>query len=83
MLELISVVSLCQQDSQFVVNYCINAPWPLYETTREMLNYAKVRVRALFISISSTLQLLFHPSVQLERDTEQFQSFQKAKVKAL
>uniref|UniRef100_A0A8C3UXT2 Kinetochore associated 1 n=1 Tax=Catharus ustulatus TaxID=91951 RepID=A0A8C3UXT2_CATUS len=34
------------QDSQFVVNYCINAPWPLYETTREMLNYAKVRVRA-------------------------------------
>ncbi|NXO68468.1 KNTC1 protein, partial [Phainopepla nitens] len=32
------------QDNQFVVNYCINAPWPLYETTREMLNYAKVRV---------------------------------------
>ncbi|NWY38086.1 KNTC1 protein, partial [Sylvia atricapilla] len=32
------------QDSQFVVNYCINAPWPLYETTREMLNYAKARV---------------------------------------
>ncbi|NWR08659.1 KNTC1 protein, partial [Paradoxornis webbianus] len=32
------------QDSQFVVNYCINAPWPLYETTREMLNYAKGRI---------------------------------------
>ncbi|XP_039580220.1 kinetochore-associated protein 1 isoform X3 [Passer montanus] len=32
------------QDSQFVVNYCISAPWPLYETTREMLNYAKVRI---------------------------------------
>ncbi|NXB90984.1 KNTC1 protein, partial [Vidua chalybeata] len=32
------------QDNQFVVNYCINAPWPLYETTREMLNYAKVRI---------------------------------------
>ncbi|NXS10187.1 KNTC1 protein, partial [Neodrepanis coruscans] len=32
------------QDSQFVVNYCLNAPWPLYETTQEMLNYAKVRV---------------------------------------
>ncbi|NWZ64360.1 KNTC1 protein, partial [Acrocephalus arundinaceus] len=32
------------QDSHFVVNYCINAPWPLYETTREMLNYAKVRI---------------------------------------
>ncbi|NWV38838.1 KNTC1 protein, partial [Grantiella picta] len=32
------------QDDQFVVNYCLNAPWPLYETTREMLNYAKVRI---------------------------------------
>ncbi|NXV25489.1 KNTC1 protein, partial [Rissa tridactyla] len=32
------------QDSEFVVDYCINAPWPLYETTHEMLNYAKVRV---------------------------------------
>uniref|UniRef100_A0A669PB25 Kinetochore associated 1 n=1 Tax=Phasianus colchicus TaxID=9054 RepID=A0A669PB25_PHACC len=31
------------QDSQFVVDYCINAPWPLYETAQEMLNYAKVR----------------------------------------
>uniref|UniRef100_A0A8C3LFC5 Kinetochore associated 1 n=1 Tax=Chrysolophus pictus TaxID=9089 RepID=A0A8C3LFC5_CHRPC len=27
------------QDSQFVVDYCINAPWPLYETAQEMLNY--------------------------------------------
>ncbi|NWX33547.1 KNTC1 protein, partial [Notiomystis cincta] len=32
------------QDNHFVVNFCINAPWPLYETTREMLNYAKVRI---------------------------------------
>ncbi|XP_009072182.1 PREDICTED: LOW QUALITY PROTEIN: kinetochore-associated protein 1 [Acanthisitta chloris] len=32
------------QDSQFVAHYCINAPWPLYETTQEMLNYAKVRI---------------------------------------
>uniref|UniRef100_A0A669PTG3 Kinetochore associated 1 n=1 Tax=Phasianus colchicus TaxID=9054 RepID=A0A669PTG3_PHACC len=32
------------QDSQFVVDYCINAPWPLYETAQEMLNYAKVRI---------------------------------------
>ncbi|KFV05849.1 Kinetochore-associated protein 1, partial [Pterocles gutturalis] len=32
------------QDSQFVVDYCINAPWPLYETTQEMLQYAKVRI---------------------------------------
>ncbi|NWR30046.1 KNTC1 protein, partial [Tachuris rubrigastra] len=32
------------QDSQFVVNYCLNAPWPLYESTQEMLNYARVRI---------------------------------------
>ncbi|NXN24364.1 KNTC1 protein, partial [Nycticryphes semicollaris] len=32
------------QDSQFVVDYCLNAPWPLYETAHEMLNYAKVRI---------------------------------------
>ncbi|NXS27918.1 KNTC1 protein, partial [Pomatostomus ruficeps] len=32
------------QDNHFVVNYCLNAPWPLYETTREMLNFAKVRI---------------------------------------
>ncbi|KAM6403938.1 kinetochore-associated protein 1 [Rhynochetos jubatus] len=32
------------QDSQFVVDYCINAPWPLYETAQEMLSYAKVRI---------------------------------------
>ncbi|KAJ7396567.1 Kinetochore-associated protein 1 [Pitangus sulphuratus] len=32
------------QDRQFVVNYCINAPWPLYESAQEMLNYAKVRI---------------------------------------
>ncbi|NXU55081.1 KNTC1 protein, partial [Turnix velox] len=32
------------QDTEFVVDYCINAPWPLYETTHEMLNYAKVRI---------------------------------------
>ncbi|KYO39715.1 kinetochore-associated protein 1 [Alligator mississippiensis] len=31
------------QDNQFVVEYCINAPWPTYETTQEMLNYAKFR----------------------------------------
>lgn len=46
-----SVVSLCKQDSQFVVDYCINAPWPLYETAQEMLNYAKAKVRG-FISLN-------------------------------
>ncbi|EMP37117.1 Kinetochore-associated protein 1 [Chelonia mydas] len=32
------------QDNHFVVNYCINTPWLTYETTQEMLNYAKIRV---------------------------------------
>ncbi|KAH1180193.1 hypothetical protein KIL84_009029, partial [Mauremys mutica] len=32
------------QDNHFVVDYCINAPWPTYETTQEMLNYAKIRI---------------------------------------
>uniref|UniRef100_A0A8C8RMP3 Kinetochore associated 1 n=1 Tax=Pelusios castaneus TaxID=367368 RepID=A0A8C8RMP3_9SAUR len=35
------------QDNQFVVDYCINAPWPTYETTQEMLNYAKIRVLSI------------------------------------
>ncbi|NXF04139.1 KNTC1 protein, partial [Smithornis capensis] len=39
------------QDSQFVVNYCINAPWPLYEIAEEMLSYAKVRVRGFIAEI--------------------------------
>ncbi|XP_053328174.1 kinetochore-associated protein 1 [Spea bombifrons] len=32
------------KDDNFVVEYCINAPWPTYETTFDMLNYAKTRV---------------------------------------
>ncbi|NXG00600.1 KNTC1 protein, partial [Sakesphorus luctuosus] len=32
------------QDSQFVVNCCLNASWPLYETTQEMLSYARARI---------------------------------------
>ncbi|XP_037734530.1 kinetochore-associated protein 1 isoform X3 [Chelonia mydas] len=32
------------QDNHFVVNYCINTPWLTYETTQEMLNYAKIRI---------------------------------------
>ncbi|XP_064424237.1 kinetochore-associated protein 1 [Latimeria chalumnae] len=31
-------------DDQFVVPYCINTPWPTFETTLEMLNYAKARI---------------------------------------
>ncbi|XP_078277801.1 kinetochore-associated protein 1 isoform X2 [Rhinoraja longicauda] len=31
------------QDDQFVVKYCLDVPWPTFETTLEMLNYAKKR----------------------------------------
>jgi len=61
-LKLIQIISFLQQDSQFVVDYCINAPWPLYETAQEMLNYAKVRVRLFFC------QFVLHASVQLEME---------------
>uniref|UniRef100_A0A663MMH6 Kinetochore associated 1 n=1 Tax=Athene cunicularia TaxID=194338 RepID=A0A663MMH6_ATHCN len=46
------------QDSQFVVDYCINAPWPLYETTQEMLNYAKLRVRDIDLKSLVCIQVL-------------------------
>uniref|UniRef100_A0A803VQ75 Kinetochore associated 1 n=1 Tax=Ficedula albicollis TaxID=59894 RepID=A0A803VQ75_FICAL len=55
------------QDSQFVVNYCINAPWPLYETTREMLNYAKVRVRGLFVLRAQARLTTFYEAFGLEK----------------
>ncbi|XP_072351643.1 kinetochore-associated protein 1 [Scyliorhinus torazame] len=32
------------QDDQFVVKYCLDVPWPTFETTFEMLNYAKKRI---------------------------------------
>ncbi|XP_025018823.1 kinetochore-associated protein 1 [Python bivittatus] len=32
------------KDNQFVVEYCINTPWPTYETAQEMLNYARMRM---------------------------------------
>ncbi|XP_072000100.1 kinetochore-associated protein 1 [Engystomops pustulosus] len=33
------------KDDNFVVQYCVNAPWPTYETTFEMLNYSKTRIQ--------------------------------------
>ncbi|GAB1290171.1 Kinetochore-associated protein 1 [Apodemus speciosus] len=37
--------NLCKiQDDDFVVNYCLNAQWITYETTQEMLSYAKNRL---------------------------------------
>ncbi|XP_069816967.1 kinetochore-associated protein 1 [Dendropsophus ebraccatus] len=33
------------KDDNFVVQYCVNAPWPTYETTFEMLSYAKTRIQ--------------------------------------
>ncbi|KAF6081601.1 kinetochore associated 1 [Phyllostomus discolor] len=32
------------QDDEFVVSYCLEAQWITYETTQEMLNYAKTRL---------------------------------------
>ncbi|XP_055003444.1 kinetochore-associated protein 1 [Sorex araneus] len=32
------------QDDEFVMNYCLEAQWLTYETTQEMLNYAKNRL---------------------------------------
>ncbi|XP_054852382.1 kinetochore-associated protein 1 [Eublepharis macularius] len=32
------------KDNQFVVEYCINTPWPTYEMAQEMLSYAKNRI---------------------------------------
>ncbi|XP_007900402.2 kinetochore-associated protein 1 [Callorhinchus milii] len=32
------------QDDQFVVKYCMDVAWPTFETTLEMLNYAKNRI---------------------------------------
>uniref|UniRef100_A0A8D2LKT5 Kinetochore associated 1 n=1 Tax=Varanus komodoensis TaxID=61221 RepID=A0A8D2LKT5_VARKO len=31
------------KDNQFVLEYCINMPWPTYETAQEMLYYARSR----------------------------------------
>lgn len=37
--------NLCKiQDDDFVVNFCLKAQWITYETTQEMLSYAKARV---------------------------------------
>uniref|UniRef100_A0A8C5RYV2 Kinetochore associated 1 n=1 Tax=Laticauda laticaudata TaxID=8630 RepID=A0A8C5RYV2_LATLA len=32
------------KDNSFVVRYCIHTPWPTYETTQEMLNYARMTI---------------------------------------
>uniref|UniRef100_A0A8C0H4L5 Kinetochore associated 1 n=1 Tax=Chelonoidis abingdonii TaxID=106734 RepID=A0A8C0H4L5_CHEAB len=50
------------QDNHFVVDYCINAPWPTFETTQEMLNYAKIRILKrndkMIASLSDGVQVL-------------------------
>ncbi|XP_075033881.1 kinetochore-associated protein 1 [Mixophyes fleayi] len=33
------------KDDNFVVEYCVSAPWPTYETTFDMLNYSKTRIQ--------------------------------------
>uniref|UniRef100_A0A8C5UGF8 Kinetochore associated 1 n=1 Tax=Malurus cyaneus samueli TaxID=2593467 RepID=A0A8C5UGF8_9PASS len=55
------------QDNQFVVNYCLNAPWPLYETAREMLNYAKVRVSGFIVLRAQARLTTFYEAFGLEK----------------
>ncbi|XP_040203268.1 kinetochore-associated protein 1 [Rana temporaria] len=33
------------KDDNFVTEYCVNAPWPTYETAFDMLSYAKTRIQ--------------------------------------
>nr|DBA23163.1 TPA: hypothetical protein GDO54_014103 [Pyxicephalus adspersus] len=33
------------KDDNFVAEYCVNAPWPTYETAFDMLSYAKTRIQ--------------------------------------
>ncbi|KAH0625613.1 hypothetical protein JD844_015200 [Phrynosoma platyrhinos] len=32
------------KDKRFVAEYCVNAPWPTYETAQEMLDYTQSRI---------------------------------------
>lgn len=37
------------QDEQYVVDYCLKAPWPTFETTEKMLNHAASRYSSIQI----------------------------------
>lgn len=56
--------NLCKiQDDDFVVNFCLKAQWVTYETTQEMLSYAKTRLmkkedRALPASSDAFMEVL-------------------------
>ncbi|XP_074061606.1 kinetochore-associated protein 1 isoform X2 [Macrotis lagotis] len=50
--------TLCKiKDDQFVVDYCLKAQWPTFETTLEMLNYAKVRLLKKEDKMSTTFSI--------------------------
>ncbi|XP_069475728.1 kinetochore-associated protein 1 [Ambystoma mexicanum] len=51
------------KDDHFVVEYCINAPWPTYGTTQEMLNYAKARIQKKEDRVLATLSDEFPVSI--------------------
>ncbi|XP_028621907.1 kinetochore-associated protein 1 [Grammomys surdaster] len=51
------------QDDDFVVNFCLKAQWVTYETTQEMLSYAKTRLmkkedRTLHVCSDSFMEVL-------------------------
>uniref|UniRef100_A0A4W3HU79 Kinetochore associated 1 n=1 Tax=Callorhinchus milii TaxID=7868 RepID=A0A4W3HU79_CALMI len=49
------------QDDQFVVKYCMDVAWPTFETTLEMLNYAKNRVSLVSLVLRTQARLVtFH-----------------------
>uniref|UniRef100_A0AAY5JYA4 Kinetochore associated 1 n=1 Tax=Esox lucius TaxID=8010 RepID=A0AAY5JYA4_ESOLU len=47
-------------DDQYVVEYCLKAPWPTFDTAEKMLNHAASRCPS---QIQEALQLPFQPSV--------------------
>uniref|UniRef100_A0A670KE24 Kinetochore associated 1 n=1 Tax=Podarcis muralis TaxID=64176 RepID=A0A670KE24_PODMU len=56
------------KDNQFVTDYCINTPWPIYESAREMLNYARIGSSEEFVSLLADLLLNVHPSIFLVKN---------------
>ncbi|XP_038618823.1 kinetochore-associated protein 1 [Tachyglossus aculeatus] len=53
------------QDDEFVVNYCMKAQWPTYDTTQEMLNYAKIRILKKEDPISDVLTEVLRAQAKL------------------
>lgn len=54
-LDLSYQVKLCVvQDEQYVVDYCLKAPWPTFETAEKMLNHGFMQTSSLQIQEALT-----------------------------